>query len=161
MKMEIQPVDPEFVRVWSRVKSAPAAGASAPESPPNQPGAEWGEFLTGKIRCELQRGRDYRLLGLAAPARGSAERAKKLAAAWFFCSGERFSLHPQGKPGRYPNLGEAIRQLYQGEGHSEEDYWRAAQLCREAELQQVFTACAQLCQATRQALWETVERTWR
>lgn len=158
MKMEIQPVDPEFVRVWSRVK-APAPGGE--EAAAGRAGAEWGEFLTGKLRAELQRGRDYRLLGLAGPAGDSGARARKLAAAWFFLSGERCPLRPQGAPGRYPGFGEALRALCAGEEQSESDYRAAAGRCQNEALEQVFAFCAQSCQETRRRLWAAAEGMWR
>lgn len=157
MMMEIQPVDPEFVRVWSRVRSNPAQSGAAGTAP----GAEedsWGEFLTGKIRAEVQRAREYRMLGLPAPLRESVGRAKKLSAAWFFRSGERYLPRPQGRPNRYPSPALAVRQLYQEEQRSEEDYRKAAEACGDEALRQVFTFCAHSCQDTRRALWEAVER---
>lgn len=154
--MEIQPVDPEFVRVWSRVKSAPAAAPA--EEKVLVPEDSWGEFLTGKIRSELQRARDYRALGLARPEQESMARAKKLSAAWFFRSGERYLPLRWGKANRYPGPGAAIRQLYQGEQLSEQDYLRAKEACGDEALGQVFDFCARGCQKARQALWDVVER---
>ena len=154
--MEIQPVDPEFVRVWSRVKSAPAAAPA--EEKALVPEDSWGEFLTGKIRSELQRARDYRALGLEAAARESMARAKKLSAAWFFRSGERYLPLNWGRANRYPGPGAAIRQLYQGEQLSEQDYLRAKEACGDEALGQVFDFCARGCQKARQALWDVVER---
>ena len=149
--MEIQPTDPEFVRVWNRVKGENGAPA------PAQASGEWEEFLTGKIRAELQRRRDYLALGLSAPARDSLARAKKLSAAWFFRSGTRYLPLTGGHPNRYPNRPEAIRQLYQGERLSEQDYLRAKETCSEEELQLVFDACADACRATCRTLWKIVE----
>lgn len=154
--MEIQPVDPEFVRVWRRVNSSPAPAGGAPEAPELED--SWGEFLTGKIRSELQRARDYRALGLAGPERESMARAKKLSAAWFFRSGERYLPPRWGKANRYPGPGAAIRQLYQGEQLSEQDYLRAKEACGDEALGQVFDFCARGCQKARQALWDVVER---
>lgn len=155
--LEIQPVDPEFVRVWSRVK-APVAPVKAEEqkSPQRQEG--WEEFLTGKIRAELQRARDYRSLGLEAAARESMARAKKLSAAWFFRSGERYLPLNWGRANRYPGPGAAIRQLYLGEQLSEQDYLRARDTCGDDTLRQVFNFCARGCQKVRQALWNAVEQ---
>lgn len=154
--LEIQPVDPEFVRVWSRVKSAPAPAGDTAKQPEGQEG--WGEFLTGKIRSELQRARDYRSLGLAVPERESLKRAKKLSAAWFFRSGERYLPLGWGRANRYPGPGAAIRQLYQGEQLSEQDYLQAKEACGDETLQQVFDFCARGCQEARRALWDAVER---
>lgn len=154
--LEIQPVDPEFVRVWRRVKSTPAPTGAEQTSPAREEG--WGEFLTGKIRSELQRARDYRALGLEAAARESMARAKKLSAAWFFRSGERYLPLNWGRANRYPGPGAAIRQLYQGEQLSEQDYLRAKETCGDDTLGQVFDFCARGCQKARQALWDRVER---
>lgn len=154
--MEIQPVDPEFVRVWRRVNPSPAPAGGAPAAPERQ--EDWGEFLTGKIRSELQRARDYRALGLTGPERESLKRAKKLSAAWFFRSGERYLPLGWGRANRYPGPGAAIRQLYQGEQLSEQDYLHAKEACGDYALEQVFDFCAQGCQKARRALWDAVER---
>lgn len=154
--LEIQPVDPEFVRVWNRVKPSPSPAGAQPEVPARED--SWGEFLTGKIRSELQRARDYRALGLVRPERESMARAKKLSAAWFFRSGERYLPLGWGKANRYPGPGAAIRQLYQGEQLSEQDYLRAGAACEDDTLRQVFDFCARGCQKARQALWDVVER---
>lgn len=155
-QVEIQPIDPEFVRVWSRVKGK--ASAPEPVPVPAQADGEWGEFLTGKIRAELQRWRDYCSLGLAGPARDSRERAKKLSAAWFFRSGKWYFPLGGGQPNRYSGRLEGIRQLYHGERLSEQDYRKAQDACGGEELGQVFQDCEHSCRSTRQKLWALVER---
>ena len=160
MKMEIQPVDPEFVRVWSRVKSAPAA--APPILNPSEPargGVGGVSHRQDPLRTPARTG--LPAAGVGSPRPGERRAGQKAGRRLVFLLRERFPLHPQGKPGRYPNLGEAIRQLYQGEGYSEEDYRRAAQLCRGGGTAAGVHRLCPACQATRQALWETVERTWR
>lgn len=154
--MEIKPIDPEFVRVWSRVKGEPSAPGPVPA--PQQDSGEWGEFLTGKIRAELHRWQDYCALGLAGPAQDSRSRVKKLSAAWFFRSGERYLPRVSGLPTRYPNRLEGVRRLYQSEQLSEQDYRQAGEACGDDELRPVFEACARSCQETRRRLWQLAEK---
>lgn len=151
--MEIKAVDPEFVRVWSRVKSQ----APAPEA--EQAQEDWESFLTGKIRAELERRRVYMALGLNEAARESLLRAKKLRAAWFFRSGQTYWPTQLGQRTKYPNRGEAIRQLYHGEELSERDYLTAREGCGNEMLSDVFAQCAQGCRKARQTLWEVIEKT--
>ena len=148
--MEIKATDPEFVRVWERVKKP----APAPEEVQAQD--NWEEFLTGKIRAELERRRVYLALGLAVPARESALRAKILAAAWFFHSGQHYQPSRLGPRASYPTRDEAIRQLYHSEELSERDYLAAREGCGNELLEEVFAQCAQGCRRAKKALWETV-----
>ena len=148
--MEIKAVDPEFVRVWSRVKGAPPR-EEAPEELP-------GEFIAGKLRAELERRRVYLSLGLSLPARESLLRANQLRTAWFFCSGESLWPSQLGAMPRYAGRREAIRQLYRSEALSEQDYLSARDGCGSEMLREVFARCAQGCRAARQALWDSIER---
>ena len=146
--MEIKATDPEFVRVWERVKKP----APAPEEVQAQD--DWEEFLTGKIRAELERRRLYLALGLAAPARESYLRAKTLSAAWFFRSGQRFRPSGLGARTVYPTRDEAIRQLYHSEALSERDYLAAREGCGDELLEEVFAQCAEGCRRAKKSLWD-------
>ena len=151
--MEIRPIDPEFVRVWSRVKGDAPASAPTPEPEPE----DWEDFLTGKLRAELERQRLYRMLGLEHAARESLSRAKKLSTAWFFRSGQRCWPQTLGRTEKYPSRAEAIRQLYHAEELSERDYLAAKERCVNATLCDVFFHCAKTCRDTRQRLWNAIE----
>lgn len=148
--MEIKAVDPEFVRVWSRVKAGP------PQQEPSQPEAP-EEFILGKLRSELERRRCYLALGLAAPARQSLLRARKLRAAWFICSGNQFWPRDLGERAQYPSRSEGLRQLYLAEALSEQDYLAARETVSNEMLREVFAQCAQICRKARQELWQEIE----
>lgn len=149
--MEIKAVDPEFVRVWSRVKG------EAPE--PREEGAREGQsdFFTGKIRAELERRRVYLALGLDGCARLSLARANRLRTAWFFCSGQRFWPTRLGPRQAYPSRGDAIRSLYHSEELSQRDYLTAREGCGSEMLRDMLTQCAQECRKSQLELWKAIE----
>lgn len=148
--MEIKAVDPEFVRVWSRVK-----GGRPQQEQPRQDDAE--EFILGKLRSELERRRCYLALGLTASAQKSLLRARKLRTAWFICSGEQVWPRDLGAREPFPSRSEGLRQLYLAEELSEQDYLAAREGSSGEMLREVFAQCAQLCRKTRQELWQEME----
>jgi hypothetical protein len=155
--MEIQSADPDFVRVWSRVK-APSPSLPKQEDA-GQPDETWADFFAGALAAQLQRQAAYRALGLAAPAQECLYRARKLAAARFFLTGERKAPLPRIVSPPLHDRAAALRQLAQAERSSEQDLRQAQQHCPDPQLALVLEDCAQSCRRAQKLLWERVEQT--
>lgn len=145
--MEIKAVDPDFVRVWSRVAPSP----QTPETPP----PDLAAFVAGKLRAELERGRNYRRLGLAVPGRLAARRIELLRRGLFFLTGEQ-ALPDLGEPSPITDRAALLRALYRAEELSERDYRQWAAKAEDPILVRVFHTCADACAQTRQLLWQSL-----
>ena len=165
--MDIRSSDPEFVRIWSRVKAAeaPTDPASAPDVPPlGDASAGEGPFLTAAIRGELARWRSCQRLcqwgdAAAAPlGRGALSRAKQLSAAWLLISGERYLPLGDTAPLPFRRREEGWRALFRGAQRAGFDYRAQAEKTGDPLLKTRYLALAQASESDAEAVLRRLEQ---
>lgn len=153
--MEIEPIDPAFRRVWSRVNGGspsipPFVSFPAPEST-----AEPAP-LSRQLQAERQRRQAYQRMGLAGPAEDCLRRIRLLSTARFFCFDPPFGTGAPLPRLSFPTWCQGVRSLWQMEDAARQDYLTLAQDSESDPLRQTLEQCAGLCQTTRQRLWQMV-----
>lgn len=159
--LEIEPIDPAFRRVWSRVSSGgpsvpPFVSFPSPEAGPDA-NAESAP-LSRQLRGERQRRQAYLRMGLAGPAGDCLERLRLLTAARFFCYDA-----PSREDGPLPQLTfpswcQGVRSLWLLEDAARGEYLSLAEAAGSEPLRQALERCAGLCRTTQERLWRMVQR---
>lgn len=157
--MEIEPIDPAFRRVWSRVNGGGPSVPSFVSFPPPEAAPEANTAsapLSRQLRAERQRRQAYRRMGLAGPAGDCLSRIRLLSTARFFCFDPPFGEGAPLPRLDFPTWCQGVRSLWQMEDAARQDYLALAQDCESEPLRQALEQCAGLCQTTRQRLWQMV-----
>ena len=165
--MDIRSSDPEFVRIWSRVKAAgagadPAAAADAP--PPENAGAGDGPFLTAAIRGELARWRSCQRLcqwgdAAAAPlGRDALRRARQLSAVWLLISGERYLPLGEAAPLPFRRREEGWRALFRSERQAASEYRAQAEKTGDPLLKKRYLDLARASDGAAETVLRRLER---
>ena len=161
----------QFRRVWQRVQGAPQPGdflapdgieqrplPPAPPEPERPPREEAERFLRSAMDETVCRARELsRWPSLQGLARRSEEQRRRLAAALFLLTGERYRPRPHCPPGAN-SLTAAARSLYHQFRTAERAYQQAAQRTEEPSLRALFHELAGECAICREQLRRLVEQ---
>lgn len=157
--LEIEPIDPAFRRVWSRVNGGGPSVPSFVSFPPPEaaPEADTSSApLSRLLRAERQRRQAYQRMGLAGSAGDCLKRTQLLSTARFFCFDPPFVEGPPLPRLAFPTWCQGVRSLWKLEDEARQDYLTLARDCESDPLRQALEQCAGLCQTTRQRLWQMV-----
>lgn len=137
--MDITPIDPEFVRVWRRVR-----GEDAPD------------VLADALAGEVQRRRDYLRLNFQSEAADCLARCRTLRALGFVHGGAWPPL-PRCPARTYESRPDAVRALWREETDCAGQYRQWADQTGAPEQQLAFARCARSCERTANRLWRRLE----
>ena len=165
--MDIRLSDPEFVRIWSRVKAADAGRADAPDAPSPPLGdasAGEGPFLTAAIRGELARWRSCQRLcrwgdAAAAPlGRDALSRAKQLSAVWLLISGERYLPLDEAASLPFRRREEGWRALFHSARQAGAEYRAQAEKTGDPLLKKRYLELARAADAAAETVLRRLEQ---
>ena len=137
--MDITPIDPEFVRVWRRVK-----------------GEDAQDTLADALAQEVQRRRDYLRLNFQPEAADCLARCRTLRALGFVRSGA-WPLLPRCPARAYESRPAAVRALWHEETDRAGQYRQWAEQADAPEQKLAFARCARSCERTAERLWGRLE----